>query len=246
MSMMKLIAGMVSYRLEDRKEITPYKTPNVPLNLAQGATVDINIAPFVLVEAAGGRFPTIETNQYVVGVSKFDLFGMTCYRSYLSDGRTFIQTVVPSTTKSSPKAKDQVDVLCNIYTLQRDEQGSPEEAFWDSLLNTKDGWIGLNFFGLPKVQANPAEDVVWYPRAWMAGDERINPVSFRETIYDISGSANWAKHETMLYGRALTTASNGVNEYVLPTVTETADGGAAFVIWIGIDINPSMLSVIAP
>lgn len=241
MSMIGLMASMAKRKgakLFGSAEPAGRRVDVVPLKLHQLAVIDINIAPFIIAESLGGRMPSVESNQTVVAVGKFNLFGMSAYRSYLSDGRSFIQTV------SSPKSDNSVGISeCRLYTLQRDEQTPQTEAEWADLLAESDGWVGHYTFGVPKDQNNPAEDVVWYPRLWSPSDKRISPVSVQENIFETNGSSHWAKHQMMQYGRQLG-STNDPSEYLLPTVSETSDG-AVFDIWIGIDLLESMLTVTA-
>ena len=136
-----------------------------------------------------------------------------------------------------------------FFQLHLDRDGQPDECRYFSRLDeispaSQDEWgVWLDpaqgLIGWPQFQT---KDGKTYDRVWAAGGARVPPRDLAETIQDLSGTSSRVLR-AMLYGAptgALPPAPQ--TEYVLVAAVE--DRGQAWVeVYVGIDINPSSLTL---
>jgi hypothetical protein len=263
MSYFSFLTAMAKHKLDKTlhqpKENPPVHTP-APLNLTQGSVVTISSVPFILAEAAGSRTPTVEEKQIVQAVGKLTLFGREVTRSYLSDGKSFIQTV------ADPKAANGVGE-CRLYTnhFEQTPASNLEWAFWlgqkkvsedkieefiaeeegegrtvdqqfiDMMRNGETAYIGLEVFDL--------QDGTRFVRSWNEGSQPVPPQQFSETIYDATGGTTQVAYRAMQYGRRLGQSPTDPSEHLIVAVVEYADEASVNIV-LGLDIDPNMLTVV--
>lgn len=233
MSFLSFIGHMAGAKYQDltaRRAATTRTT--APLRLGQGAAVDVDPTPRVLLEAAGGVMPHFEHSQVVVSVGRLKMYGHDVYRSYLSDGRSFIQTVAdPSDPSASLETRFYTTIMERAPASQED---------WDFLLAEADGYVGYPVFEFPDAAGNQ----VRYARLWAPGDTRIAPEKAAEILTEADGSATSIQHQHMQYGRALGQGAGATAEYLITSVVRTADG-ATFDLFLGMDLAKGDLRVYA-
>lgn len=229
MSYFGFLASMAKVKLghltETRQE-APVRT-QAPLNLSQTCVVELSPVPYILAQAAGARMEPVAEKQIVVAVGALTLFGTEVFRSYLSDGRSFIQTVV------DPRASHGVGE-CRLYTSYMEDAPADADA-WAFFLADEDGYIGYPMFDI--------KDGTRFWRMWSPGETRIAPLMATESIVDAQGGTTPVRHRMMQYGRRLGDTEAAVSEYLLVAAVEHPDG-ASFNAWLGIDVAPDMLQAI--
>lgn len=236
MSMLKILGAMAKQRVAAAsapRAARPVRT-RAPLGLHQESAVEFSPVAQVLVAAAGGMMPEFEHNQFVTAVGRFQMFGFDVFRSYLSDGRSFIQTV-------ADRADPARAVECRLYVTHH--QAVPAaEAEWNFLLAEADGYIGYPMFQLDA----PGGQQVQYPRLWSPGPSRIEPVVSHETLVHASGATSRVEHRSMQYARRLGGGSEtDLSEYLVAAAV-ISDEGATFDVFLGLDLDvPATLKVFA-
>lgn len=256
-SITSLVGRMIRHRLATPAPAPrPVRTP-APLGLCQGASVAIPMVPCILARSAGGIMPELAERETVVSVGCMRLFGHDVYRSYLGDGRSFIET----TADPKNPAKSLVTRLYTLHTEilpgSADDVafllGSPPRYLRDS--NTQENVVVAEavpaLIGWPLMPlAVAGQGELQYPRQWSlgaaggqeAGQVPVAPEQAGETVVDGSGVTFRAEHRMMLYGRHL---DEGVTEYLVSETIETDEG----LVWdrsIGLDVMPDDLSVLSP
>jgi hypothetical protein len=250
MNVLSLVGRMTTQKYSRWKAghpAAPCRTP-APLHLSQGATTGLSPVPLILAQAAGSIFPDLEAHQTVVSVGVMQLLGSTWIRSYLSDGRSFIETVAD---RADPSKSAQT----RLYTLHTERTpATPDD--WAFLLGapaitqvdpetggdtvTQEATPALIGYRLFQID-DPDKGAVLFSRAWQPGDTDIGPVTAVETITDAAGVSFRATHMLMAYSRVI----GGVTEHLIAEAVET-DDGAVFNASVGLDFDAAGLSVLAP
>jgi hypothetical protein len=251
MNVLSLVGRMTVNRYNNWKGTPqkPVRTP-APLGLTQGATVEIPLVPFVLAQGAGAVIGDLDAHQQVVSVGKLAVFGESYTRSYLSDGRSYIETVA---SKLNPAQSIQT----RLYTLHTEKMPSNDDE-WAFLLgkdaktlrdtNTETDVVIEEavpaLIGWPLFQLeDDKKGSIVFPRAWEPGEAPLDPVEVEETITDAAGNSFVARHMMMVYGRALDDGRTG--EFLIAEAIET-DEGAVFNASVGLDVDPAGLSILPP
>jgi hypothetical protein len=221
-----------------------------PLELTQGALVKFDGPDIALAQANGSIVPNIDGEQTVIAVGKQKLFGLDVYHSYLSDNKSFIQTVI---------AKDKT-VECKLFVL-RDEvapQNVQEWEFWMSTYKRgKDGEIMVDpktgeelveeygLIGWPEFQIDGPPPIK-YSRSWMPGAEGgVIPVNYHEHVSNGQSSATVdIEHESMEYTRTLGKGASATTEYVFVTASSHGNGESGIDIFVGIALNAKDLNIL--
>lgn len=248
MNLTSLVGRMIRQKLDAAPGPAPkpVRTPT-PLGLHQGSTLVVPMVTRILAQAGGGVLPELDEHQSVVSVGRMTLFGHAVYRSYLSDGRSFVETM------ADPK-DPRKSLVTRLYTLHTEILpgtaediafllGSPARYLRDSV--TAENIVVAEavpaLIGWPLMPlAVEGQGELQFPRHWHAGEQPCEPQTVHETVTDASGVTFRAEHRMMLYGRAL---SDSLTEYLLSETIETTEG----LVWdraIGLDVTPDDLSVL--
>jgi hypothetical protein len=242
MSFLGLVGNMAAIKYHDltTRSAKPVHTPT-PLGLHQGTAVQISPAAPIVLSARGGILPSFQGAQSVTAVGQMEMFGLRTFRSYLSDGVSFIETIADRT---DPAKASQ----CRLYTSYKEME--PGDDGWNDLLNDADGRIGLFQFDLYRSDANPnPADIVPYPRMWFGGGgNRVEPLIVQETITAADGSAVLVEHRLMQYGRTLGTERDAPSEFlwaeaIIVRGARPEDERASFNLSIGMDLAAPNLTV---
>ncbi len=193
-----------------------------------GMTVTIDPTPFILATGATKVAPPDLTDANTLisiqAVGTVDDAGVTLYRLYLPDGKSFFQLHLDPSGHPDE---------CRYFSrLDEVNPASPDE--WGFWLDPQEGMIGWPEF--------ETKDGKLYGRLWAPGDSRIPPRRLTESIADLRGTTV-QRSEAMLYAAPTGTAEPAPqSEYVL--VAAVDQGGQAWIeIHAGIDVNPAALSL---
>lgn len=207
-----------------------HRWTDVPLGLHQGSAVKISGVLQPANEARGGALPEFDDSRTIRACGRMSHSGMRLFRSHLSEGKGFIETVPDL---SSPKLASQVRLFLEAGEIQ-----PMDAAGWEFFLGEADGLVGGPTFQIDGAEGKPAH---LFHRVWGGGGpERVRPVEAQEDVMDTEGGVQNVRHRMMLYGREL----DGRPEYLLADVV-TTDGGASVRIYVGQDLAPSEITVFA-
>lgn len=251
MTVLSLLGRMskLKYEAWSAHKVAPVRTP-APLGLHQGSSVQISAVPMVLAQGDGAVFPDVDSNQMVISVGSFAMFGQRVFRSYLSDGRSYIQTVADAHDPAK-------SVETRLYTLHTETLpsnpsdiafllGSAGRSEWSAATGTNivveeptPALIGWPLFQIDDAAKGP----VLFPRLWGTGDAPASPSQANETLVNSDGNTFQVAHWMMQYGRVLGVNST-TSEFLIAEFIETAEG-AAFNASVGVALDDTMLSVMA-
>lgn len=221
------------------------KTP-VPGGLHQRSAVDVSPAAYAVVQAMGGLYQSPATGQLLVtSVGRFDLFGRIVYRSYLSDGKSFIETVVNPSSETvseerrlytffrelTPQTDDDVNQLRGKGVVC-DGDGRVLSAAIPAI-------IGYHAFVLDLPNGGEA----LYPRVWEQGTNDLPPEDLYENIVAEDGRSVSVHHYMMGYGRGLSADTDGPSEYLYADLFTSPEGDTSYDVFLGVDLDTAMLTV---
>jgi hypothetical protein len=202
-----------------------------PLDLHPGSLVTIPDIDLTLAQADGSLVPNVEITQTVTAVSKFKIFDLDVYHSYLSDEKSFIRTVA-----------DGLHIKEVTFFVQHDEVLPQTQDDWNFWLGTynANGPVEGGLIGWPQFQIDKPTPTV-YDRSWKLGDSAIKPVEFFETIVDTADKNTYIKNQAMEYNRKL---SEDTYEYLLVTLAQCGNE-ASVDIYVGVPLNAANIKVLA-
>ena len=224
MSLIKTLKRVVG--LGEKPQAVGIDRTDHPLDFHPGSLVTIPEVDILMAQADGSRIANVNSNQTVISMSHFKLFGLDVYHSYLSDETSFIRTVADGLHVK------EVNLFCRH---DRIEPQTPEDwAFWLGGHNSNGIWES-GLIGWDQFQIDNPEPTV-YDKSWQS-----RPVEINERAIDSSGKNRYIKREAMEYNRSL---NENLKEYLLATL---ADNGieASVDIYIGIPLNASNIKVLA-
>jgi len=210
--------------LRDKLSGTAYK----PALFRVGMVVTLDPTPFILAASStkvalpaslsgGGAISVERVGQVTDGQT-------TLHRLYLPGDGGMIQLHLD--------AAGQPDE-CRYFVLL-DEINPADDGEWGLWLDPGEGMIGWPAFD--------TRDGTTYARAWSPGPSWIEPRRFTERIEDLQG-ATTRQQLAMLYARQTGAAApSPTTEYVLVNTVEMP-GQAWVEVHVGIDINPTALSL---
>jgi hypothetical protein len=243
------MALMVQKRLDQGTHQPVIKTPT-PLGLHQGSVVTMPDVDLALAKVDGSVIKAPTGTQVITAVGVYNLFGMSVFNSYLDDGNSYIQVV------TNGGALGTIQDTRLFSNFQEVEITSAEEwEFWLGRYQKFNGEIvrdpntGLGvlteagLIGWPQFQIDGDPPIV-YNRSWSTNVAAgIDPVSYSETITDITGNQLFVKHEAMEYYRQLTTDTNSVVESLLASMVRQPDKSNVDIM-IGIPLDHTTLQVL--
>ena len=205
-----------------------------PMQLSQGSAMTISMTPLILADAAGALFKSdFPTSQRSAAVGQLSLMGFTFYRVYLTEGDGgFLHFAT----------RGEEIIETRLYRRYADENGedviptSTEDwAFW---LADADGYIGE-----PVMQSRDVDGGLQYIRSWGGtSTAHLAPYQAVESVVNEAGLTTTLRHRMMHYSRRLTDAT--LAEHLLVSAVE-GDNVASVVFWLGLDLQPSDLTVYA-
>ena len=222
----------------------PVRTPT-PMQLSQGSAVTISLTPLILAEAAGALFKSdLPTNQRSAAVGQLSLMGFTFYRVYLTEGDGgFIhfatkgdEIIETRLYRRYPDVNGE-DVIPSVNRNSEAPADQPDSA-WEFWLADADGYIGW-----PVMQSRIEDGSIPYNRSWGgASASRLAPYQVVESVVSEAGLTTTLRHRMMHYSRSLTDEKQA--EHLLVSAVE-GDNVASVVFWLGLDLQPSDLTVYA-
>jgi hypothetical protein len=247
MGLISILGHMVQKRNESPAR--PVIRTETPLNLSQGAVVDLPDVDIALAQVDGSIISVPSGTQLVISVGTYRKWGLTVHNCYLSNGSSFIQLVTD--------AKGKI-VECKLWSSHNQTEILPQTVedweFWlGSYHKDADGGFirdaqgrairrEYGLIGWPQFQVDGPPAIV-YNRAWSPSEEGVDPVGYTEIITDDQGRSVTVKHEAMEYARRLTDAADAVTESLLATMVQDQDG-AAVNIFIGIPLDHQTLKIL--
>lgn len=245
MSFFKLLTEIASKNMASKDTVKPVHNA-VPLLLHQGSVVNLPELDITLAQADGSCFPNIEPNQTIVAVGEFQVFQVSVYHAYLSDGKSFLRVVGDNvqelalfTTRDEIMPRTTEDWEFWLGKYQKDDAGQWVKDSYGQAILAEAGLIGWPQFEISK-GLNAPESIV-FERAWNPGTNGIEPVSFKEVLTDNEGKRIYVKHECMEYSRAL---NENTRDILLASLAQSGDD-ASVNIFVGIPLNPAHLKVLA-
>jgi hypothetical protein len=187
--------------------------------------VPIDPAPFLLAAGMTKVQPPTETGTISVeAVGLLRHADVLLHRLYLPGGRAFFQLHLGDDGRPDE---------CRYFSvLDEVSPASPEE--WGFWLDQAQGLIGWPSF--------QTKDGKVYGRVWAAGEGRVAPREFEETLQHLDRVEN-RRMQAMLYAAPSGgTAPAPETEYILVSAIDAA-GQAWVEIDAGIDINPAALNL---
>ena len=210
----RLVKDMVAAKLG----LQSGPAPRGPLGLGVGRAVELEEAPFILID---GAIPIVHPGGQclVIGHGTVDVGGVAGHRYYLSAPGGALAGMLGVVEGQQCRYFVPFD---EVYPASEDEWG-----FW---LDDEDGYIGY-----PTFEARGA----LYQRLWSPGRTRIPPLSVVEDVVRADGGRNRVEHSLMLYGRPVDAPGGEVTEYLAVSAICTEDGVAWIDLMLGIDLLPS-------
>lgn len=244
-SLIKAIAAKKINEVSGNPTTLPHTT--VPLNLHQRSAIEVPSLDLALAQADGSIVPNVVAKQTIVAVGKMRLFDLNVYNSYLSDGTSFLRTVTDMvgnvkevtlfTNKDEIVPQTQEDWEFWLGSYQRDSNGEFVRDSNGDTIVAEPGLIGWTQFQID-------ENNVIYDRSWGASNTSVDPISYTETLTDLTGSVIVIEHEGMEYSRVLGAAPNVSSETLLVSTAQIGEE-ASINIYVGIPINFKDLNVLA-
>lgn len=210
-----------------------------PLNLGLGKTVEIDMPPALVLVTDKLKAKRPQGDLTVIGLSDYDVSGLTYHRAYLKDERDEIFTLQLELVKGSRDAIQEA-ILYSVWT----EVAPATSEEWGGWLQ-EGGLIGSRWFA-----AADATDDERYLRQ-IAGRDYHEPLQTREFIDRFLGfEDNDLLHESevvtlklMPYTRQVLSGVTPVTEYCLVQCVET-DAEASIVILAGVPVELSRIRVL--
>lgn len=214
----RLVKDMVAAKLGLRSG----PAPRGPLGLALGRAVELEEAPFILID---GVIPIAHPGGQclVIGHGTVEAGGVTAHRYYLSQPGGQLAGML--------QVVDHEE--CRFFR-PFDEVYPASPAEWGFWLADEDGYIGY-----PTFEAKGR----LYQRLWNPGRTRVAPLELVETVERADGGRGRAELNAALYGRPVATPGGELTEYLLVSAVRTEDGNAWVDLMLGIDLLPSSVTV---
>lgn len=262
MSMLSIMGRMAADRVDrltSRGPLPPVRTP-VPMGLHQESAVEFSATGLLMLEAMGSVMPSPKAMQNVVSVGQYTIGQVTVNRSYLSDGKSFIETIAdPKDRTKATSARLYVNerelvpsnnlewnfLLGDPSIPQVDQNGNQLVDQYGRPLMNEPGILGLTEFDL-NVPANAPTKMVPFARTKQGGPWVPLEV-FQETIRDATGHSLVYAHNIMNFWRDIDgSGKQGSFEYLLTDIIEPPEGSndvTCLDIFVGIDVNASLMTV---
>ena len=250
MSFFNLLSSVVAAKINHKGEVNMSKTRTLtPLNLTQDSLVRMDGPEVALAQVDGSIIPNVVGEQRVIAVGKQTIFGLTVYHSYLSDGKSFIRTIVKNDKPTEvtlfslrdeivPSSKEDWEFWLGRY--QKDSSGNfVRDSLTGKAIIAEYGLIGWQQF-----QVDGPPQIV-YNRSWLPSSEGIEPIEYDEEINTgLEGGTSYVHHDSMEYVRLIGEDTSKTTELLLVSMLQM-NNEASINIFVGINLNSEDIKVLA-